>query len=176
MYGKLKSVNTSHTTAAVTAEQVDAVMVSAQALIGVVAQSVIEVEDRVTLPQLRVLVLVASRGTMNLSAVAAALDVHPSNATRACARLTKAGLLTRQASTIDRRNYLVSLTADGHALIDTLVEHRRQAITAVLERVPSRRRGALVSAVRTFSQAAGESSADEAAKLGWTHQGRGRPA
>ncbi len=153
---------------AVTAEQVDAVMVSAQALIGVVAQSVVEIEDRVTLPQLRVLVLVASRGTMNLAALAAALDIHPSNATRACARLVKAGLLNRQASTIDRRNYLVSLTVDGHSLIDTLVAHRRKAITAVLERVPAARRRALVIAVRTFSEAAGEASADEAARLGWT--------
>lgn len=162
-------MTSAHTPDAVTDEQVDAVMVSAQALIGVVARSVIEVEDRVTLPQLRVLVLVSSRGTMNLAALAVALDVHPSNATRSCTRLIKAGLLTRQASTIDRRNYLISLTADGQSLIETVVEHRRKAITAVLERIPLARRRALVIAVRTFAEAAGESSADEAARLGWTH-------
>jgi len=37
-------------------------MAAARVLVGVVAQSVADVEDQVTLPQLRVLVMVATRG------------------------------------------------------------------------------------------------------------------
>jgi DNA-binding MarR family transcriptional regulator len=64
------------------ARQADAVMRAARVLVGVVARSVAEVEDEVSLPQLRVLVLVASRGRMNLGQVAEALGVHPSNSSR----------------------------------------------------------------------------------------------
>lgn len=151
----------------VTAEQVDAIMLAVQALVGVAAQSVTEVEDRVTLPQLRVLMLIASRGTLNLNALAQAMDIHPSNASRSCDRLVAGGLLRRTESSVDRRNLVLELTDDGRQLIDVLTEHRREAIAAVLQRVPVSRRRGLVSAMRIFGQLAGEGPADEAWKLGW---------
>jgi len=46
----------------VAADHVDPVMRAARVLLAVVAQSVAEVEDIVTSPQLRVLVLISSRG------------------------------------------------------------------------------------------------------------------
>jgi DNA-binding MarR family transcriptional regulator len=151
----------------VTAEQVDALMLGVQALVGVAAQSVAEVEDRVTLPQLRVLMLIASRGTLNLNALAQAMGIHPSNASRSCDRLVAGGLLRRTESSVDRRNLVLELTDDGRELVDDLVEHRRAAITMVLQRVPESRRRGLVSAMRTFGRAAGEGPAGEAWKLGW---------
>lgn len=154
-------------TGADTIEQVDAIMLALQTLVGVAAQSVTEVEDRVTLPQLRVLVLIASRGTMNLNALAEAMDIHPSNASRSCDRLVAAGLLRRTESSVDRRNLVLELTKEGRGLIDVLVEHRRAAIAVVLERVPESRRRAVVSAMRTFGRAAGEGLAGDAWKLGW---------
>lgn len=150
-----------------TAGQVDAIMVALQALVGMAAQSVSEVEDRVTLPQLRVLVLIASRGTLNLNALAQAMGINPSNASRSCDRLVAAGLLRRTASPLDRRNLVLDLTDDGRALIEKLTERRRQAIAEVLDHVPSSRRRALVNAMRTFGKAAGEIPAGNAWKLGW---------
>jgi DNA-binding MarR family transcriptional regulator len=150
-----------------TAGQVDAIMVALQALVGMAAQSVSEVEDRVTLPQLRVLVLIASRGTLNLNALAQAMGINPSNASRSCDRLVAAGLLRRTASPLDRRNLVLELTDDGRALIEKLTERRRQAIAEVLDQVPSSRRRALVNAMRTFGKAAGEVPAGNAWKLGW---------
>jgi DNA-binding MarR family transcriptional regulator len=142
-------------------------MLAAQALLGVTVQSVTEVEDRVTLPQLRVLVLVAQRGTLNLNALARAMNVHPSNATRACDRLVAAGLLSRSEAADDRRNLALELTGDGKALIDTLTERRRAAIGAVLAQVPASRRRAIAAAMRAFGQAAGQSATGEAWKMGW---------
>lgn len=147
--------------------QIDAIMAALQALVGVAAQSVTEVEDRVTLPQLRVLVLIASRGTLNLNALAEAMGVHPSNASRSCDRLVAAGLLRRVESTLDRRHLVLELTDEGQALIETLVEHRREAIAQVLARVPESRRRALVNGMLAFGKAAGESPAGNAWKLGW---------
>ncbi|MGN6161585.1 MAG: MarR family winged helix-turn-helix transcriptional regulator [Marmoricola sp.] len=150
-----------------TPEQVDAIMLAVQALVGIAAQSVVEVEDRVTLPQLRALVLVASRGPLNLNALAAAMGIHASNASRACDRLVAAGLLRRTESALDRRNLALELTDEGQAMIGELVEHRREAIARVLETVPESRRKALVNAMRTFGTAAGELPARSAWRLGW---------
>jgi DNA-binding MarR family transcriptional regulator len=152
---------------AVTAEQVDAVMLGVQALVGVAARSVAEVEDRVTLPQLRVLMLIASHGTMNLNALAQAMDIHPSNASRYCDRLMGGGLIRRTESSIDRRNLVLELTDEGGHLVDELIEHRRAAVREVLEHVPDSRRRGLVSAMRTFGQVAGEVAVGEAWRLGW---------
>ncbi len=148
-------------------DHVHAVMVAAQALVGVAAQGVAEVEDRVTLPQLRVLMLVATRGGLNLGALAQAMGVHPSNASRACDRLVEAGLLTRAESSLDRRNLMLELTEDGHAVIDELIDHRRASIATILGRLPESRRRTLASAMLSFAQAAGETQADSAWKLGW---------
>ena len=152
---------------AATPEQVDAVMLGVQALVGVAAQSFAEIEDRVTLPQLRVLMLIASRGPFNLNALARAMGVHPSNASRSCDRLVAAGLLQRTESAVDRRNLVLDLTAEGRELVAGLVERRREAVATVLERVPDRLRRRVTSAMHAFGQAAGEGPAGEAWKLGW---------
>ena len=152
---------------ATTPEQLDAIMLAVQALVGIAAQSVADVEDRVTLPQLRLLVLVSSRGTLNLNALAQAMGVHASNASRSCDRLVAAGLLRRAESPVDRRNLVLELTDDGRELIETIVERRRKTMAAVLQRVPENRRRGLVSAMRAFGQAAGERSAGDSWKLGW---------
>src|SRR5919198_6154668 len=90
-------------------DDVDAVMLAARVLVGVSARSVALVEDDVTLPQLRLLVMVASRGPLNLAAVAAGLGVHPSNATRACDRLVTAGPLDPRDKPHDRRHPFLEL-------------------------------------------------------------------
>lgn len=161
---------------AVTAEQVDAVMLAAQALIGVTAQSVATVEHAVTLPQLRALMLVASRRNLNLNTLAQAMQIHPSNATRVCDRLVSAGLLERRSSSTDRRSLLLELTDDGARLIDSVTAMRRAAIAEVLAQVPPSRRRALAAAMRAFGRGAGEEPLDDAWKLGWTTRGSAEQA
>ncbi|MGZ6975501.1 MAG: MarR family transcriptional regulator, partial [Acidimicrobiia bacterium] len=58
----------------------DAVLLASRALVGVAARSLAEVEDEVTLPQFRALVVLAT-ADRNLGDLAEALDVHPSTAT-----------------------------------------------------------------------------------------------
>ncbi len=142
-------------------------MIAAQALVGVAAEGVGEVEDRVTLPQLRVLMLVSTRGGLNLNALAAAMEVHPSNASRSCDRLVAAGLLTRTESSIDRRHLLLELTDEGQRLIDELTDHRRVAVSNILGRLSESRRRALASSLRSFALAAGEAPAQSGWRMGW---------
>ena len=147
--------------------QADSVMRAARVLVGVVAQSVAEVEDLVSLPQLRVLVLVASRGRLNLGQVAAALGVHPSNATRTVDRLVVAGLLKRTEDPDDRRYLALDLSKRGHDVVERVMAHRRASILAVMENMSAARRRALAEALESFAEAAGErADGEEAYVLG----------
>jgi len=142
-------------------------MGAANVLLRVAARSVAEVEDVVTSPQLRVLVLIHSRGAQNLGGVAAELGVHPSNATRTCDRLVAAGLVARREDPADRRYVRLELTAKGEDLVGTVLEHRRQAIADVIAHVPAGRRPALAAAMEAFAAAAGgQGTADGRFTLG----------
>ena len=151
-------------------DDVEATMLAARALVGISAQSLAEVDDIVTPPQFRVLVMIASRGPLNLGAVARGLGVHPSNATRACDRLVLAGLLDRRDDPADRRNLQLQLTEEGHALVDGVMDRRRHAIAEVLDRMPALQRTALVPVLVTFAGAAGEMDDEHLWSLGWTTQ------
>lgn len=148
--------------------QVGAVMRAAQVLVAVVARSVAEVEDVVTLPQLRVLVMVASQGSMNLTAVADGLGVHPSNATRTCDRLVVAGLLDRRDSPGDRRQLELTLTREGERLLGSVLEHRRDAIAATVARMPAAQRRQLADVLDAFADASDEVFNPALTVLGWT--------
>lgn len=159
-------------------EDVAAVMAAARILVAVSARSVAAVDDVVSLPQLRVLVMLASRGPLNLTAVARGLGVHSSNATRACDRLVVAGLIDRRDDPADRRNLVLRLTPAGTALVERVTEHRRAAIAAVLRRMPPVHRSALVGVLQTFASAADDVLDEDVWALGWTtdpRAGDGQP-
>jgi DNA-binding MarR family transcriptional regulator len=135
--------------------EVEAVLAAADILLRVVASSVAEVEDIVNTPQLRVLVRIHALGPQNLGGVAAELGVHASNATRICDRLVAGGLLERREDPADRRYVVLELTGKGKDLVNTVLEHRRQAIAEVISRMPAGRRPALAAAMEAFAAAAG---------------------
>lgn len=141
-------------------------MRAARVFVAVIAQSVAEVEHLVTSPQLRVLVFIDTHGPQNLGAVAADLGVHPSNATRTCERLVAAGLLDRTDNPADRRYLLLELSLQGRALVAQVMEHRRAAIAAVLNRMPAEMRRGMGPALDAFAHAAGEFPVDESFTLG----------
>src|SRR4051812_27995933 len=124
-------------------EDVDALMAAARLFVHVAASALAQAGDAVSPQQLRVLVLAASRPGLNISAVAADLDVHPSNATRVVDRLVEAGLLTRTASAADRRHVRLELAPPGRRLVSRVMRHRRTALRRLLARVPEPDRPAL---------------------------------
>lgn len=146
-------------------------MAAARVLVAVSAQSVAGVDDVVTLPQLRALVMIASRRAMNLGAVAQGLGVHPSNATRLVERLVVAGLVDRRDDPADRRNLVLELSAAGYDLVNRVMDDRRVAIGRILDRMPAASRRELVSVLRSFADAGGETPDDAVWSLGWTTAG-----
>ncbi|KDF02069.1 hypothetical protein Y900_024850 [Mycolicibacterium aromaticivorans JS19b1 = JCM 16368] len=123
--------------------------------------------EAVTVPQLRVLVMIDTQGPLNLASVAAALDISPSNASRICDRLIKAGFLHRQDSAADRRNISLALTTEGRQLVRKMNRHRRRAITRALRAMSATERQSVVNAMDTFAVAAGEPADDAGLSLVW---------
>jgi DNA-binding MarR family transcriptional regulator len=86
----------------------------------------------VTVAQLKSLFFISHQGTTNLSKLAAALGVTPTNVTGIVDRLVKKGLVTRTESDQDRRILLLRATDDGEELVAKLRERRRGYMSEVL--------------------------------------------
>ncbi len=147
---------------------VEAVLAAARVLVGLSAQSVAELGDTVSLPQLRVLVIVASRSPLNLGDVADGLGLHPSNATRAVERLVTAGWLERRDDPADRRNLVLELTPAGKNLVEGVMDHRSTAIAAIVDQMEPVQRRRLGAGAAAFAEAGGEVPHSAVWSLGWT--------
>lgn len=134
----------------------DAVMRAARVISAIVAESVAQTGDAVTMPQLRTLVLVATRGDVNATAVADSLGIHPSNASRLCERLVQSGLLDRQDDPRDRRNVALRLTEQGSELVRSVMEHRRAAFRVIVEAMSDAGRSHLRAGLEEFAVSAAE--------------------
>lgn len=150
------------------AEQIEAVVLATRVLVAVTAQSIASLDDRIPLPQLRVLMMIASRGPLNLTSVAQGLDVHASNATRLCDKLVEAGLIQRSEDPADRRNLVLRLSAAGSQLVQDVSDQRRAAIAQILANMPPELRDDLVPVLRGFADAAGEITEKQVWALGWS--------
>ena len=131
-----------------------AVLAGTQVIGSLIAESISQVETEVTMPQLRVLMLAATQAPLNLLSVAADLGVHPSNATRTCDRLVRAGLLDRRTSERDRRHLAMTLTPAGRRLVDRVLSYRRRHVQRLLEKMSSADRAALVRSLAALADAA----------------------
>lgn len=137
-----------------TDQEIDVLMRAAQVLAAITAESTAQVGAAVTPPQLRVLVLASTEGPLNNKAVASALNVHLSNASRISDRLVQAGLLDRRDSPTDRRNVELTATREGRRLISAVMRHRQAALTDILQHMSPDARRALVAGLEDFNRAA----------------------
>jgi DNA-binding MarR family transcriptional regulator len=150
-------------------ELVTAVLTASRALVSVSARSLAGVEDVVTVPQFRTLVVMDAHGELNLNGLAALLDVTPSTALRMVDRLLVADLVTRRDNPGNRREVLLGLTEQGKRVVARVTSKRRAEITKIVTAMPAAQRGELVAALRAFADAAGELEPrpESAASLGW---------
>lgn len=149
--------------------QVEAVLKASQALVAIVARSFVEADSTITLPQWRVLVILSGHGPLNPGAIAQWMGVHPSNTTRACDVLVKAGLIDRRENPEDRRRQLLTLTDEGEAFVQSMFDFRRAAIAGVLDLLPASQRKQLAESMEAFAEAAGESPEQFVPSSAWPH-------
>jgi DNA-binding MarR family transcriptional regulator len=135
----------------VRAGQVDAVVEATRIIGALIARTLVQLETPVTMPQWRVLVMASDVGCP-VSAIADDLAIHPSNATRIVERLTSAGLVAKRRGTVDRRQVLVTLTAEGRALYDRAMQLRRERVQEAMLGMSADERDQLVTALGAFAE------------------------
>jgi DNA-binding MarR family transcriptional regulator len=146
---------------------VTALLAASRLLVAVSARSLASVDETLTLPQFRMLVVLHERGPLSLSMLAAELDVQPSTALRMIERLVVAGTVERGTAPTDRRASVISLTDKGRRTVAETTGRRRAELTRIVEAMPVTHRRGLIRALHAFSYAGSEPSALPAAELGW---------
>jgi DNA-binding MarR family transcriptional regulator len=128
---------------------------AARALVAIVEAAREQARTRLSTSQLEALLVVEDKEGLNLGALAERMGVLLSSASRLCDRLVAAGMLERAASPVDRREVILTLTANGRALLEDLRADRRGRIAAVLGLMTPTARAAVVRGLREFTHAAG---------------------
>jgi DNA-binding MarR family transcriptional regulator len=147
-----------------------ALLTASRLLVAVSVRSLSATHERVTLPQFRVLVILA-HGETKLVTLADRLAVNPSTALRMIDRLAEAGYVGRKANPRSGREVLVRLTESGRRIVDEVTGRRRAEISAIVARMSDEDRTWLIRALRQFALAGEEPSADQIERdlvpLGW---------
>jgi DNA-binding MarR family transcriptional regulator len=133
----------------------DAVLLSSRVLVAVASRSIAAVDDAVTLPQFRALVVLDGRDR-KVGELAHELRIQPSTATRLCDRLVRRGLARREVDDANRREVTVALSDSGRSLVREVTARRRREIGLIMAKVPVAQRAMVVEALTAFCEAAGE--------------------
>lgn len=135
----------------------DAVLLSSRALVAVASRSIAAVDESVTLPQFRALVVLERDPSgMKVGELARELRIQPSTATRLCDRLIRQRLARRRVNPASRREVAILLTASGAEVVAEVTRRRRREISSIMAKVPASQRDAIVEALTAFREAAGE--------------------
>ncbi|HEX3588375.1 MAG TPA: MarR family transcriptional regulator [Pseudonocardiaceae bacterium] len=135
----------------------DAVLTASRLLVAVSARSIAAVDDSITIPQFRMLVVLNALGPMKPSAVAEILHVNPSNATRMVDRLVLTNMVERHANPTIRREMVLSLTTTGAKVVTDITQQRHREIADIVGRMPEWQRKYLVDTLDAFNIAGGAS-------------------
>jgi DNA-binding MarR family transcriptional regulator len=153
----LSSIGNMHSVLDTPADAVtDAVLTASRLLVGVSARSIAAIDESLTIPQFRMLVVLYSFGPLKPSAAAEILHVNPSTATRMVRRLTAASLVERRINPATRREALLELTEAGTQTVAEISTRRHRHIADIVERMSKRHRTYLVEALEAFNVAGGQ--------------------
>ena len=147
----------------------DVVLNASRLLWSVSARSIALADESITMPQFRVLVLLSSRGSMNMSALTEHLGILRSTGTRTVDRLVAAGLVERQLNPASRREIVITLTKDGAVVVGRATQWRRREIAKIVARMPEQSQQSLLTVLERFNEAGGEppANADVLAGADW---------
>ncbi|HUO38366.1 MAG TPA: MarR family transcriptional regulator [Mycobacterium sp.] len=137
----------------------DALLTASRLLVAISARSIALVDESITIPQFRTLVILSREGPVNLATLAGLLGVAPSTTGRMVDRLVSAGLIDRHPHPHSRRELMAELTTRGRKVVRQVTAHRRDEIARIVEKMAPRERQGLVRALTAFTAAGGEPAA-----------------
>ncbi|MCX6566132.1 MAG: MarR family winged helix-turn-helix transcriptional regulator [Candidatus Aminicenantes bacterium] len=106
-----------------------------------------------TLAQCHTLLEIGNRGEISLVDLAATFGLDTSTLSRTIQGLVRIGLVDRETSAKDRRYIVITLTAQGSRVFHNIENRFNNYFAAVLDRISSDRRDAVVEAVSVLAEA-----------------------
>jgi DNA-binding MarR family transcriptional regulator len=137
-------------------EEIQAFQRATRDLIGVALRSVELLEGEVSLPQLRLLLVLNDLGRSPSSRVAHALGLGASSVTRLADRLFASGHITRGSDPHHRSVVTLELTGHGHRLVARVLQWRHAELERILTRLSPEQRATTAAGLRAFHQVVGE--------------------
>lgn len=139
---------------------------ASRALLAIVARSMSEALEQLSLPQFRVLVVLSGSEPMRMGALAAELGALPSTFSRVIDRLVEGGWVERLPSPESRREVLIRPTQRGLDLVRRVTERRRDEIGRILSTLSPADQQTIGAAFALFADAAGEPPRKDLLALG----------
>ncbi len=125
-------------------------------LAGVALRSLDVLHSAVTLPQFRLLAVLADLGPVPSGQAARALGLDPSTVTRLADRMVAAGHVTRGTSSQHRGVVTLELTDSGRDLVAAADAWRRQELARIMARLGPAEQATVTEALVLLVGAAGE--------------------
>jgi DNA-binding MarR family transcriptional regulator len=125
-------------------------------LAGVALRSMDALRAGVTLPQFRLLAVLADLGPVSCGRAARALGLDRSTITRLADRLVAAGHVARGSDPGHRGVVLLELTRGGRGLVNTAVTWRQRELARIMSRLSPGDQAAVTSALSLLVEAAGD--------------------
>ena len=110
----------------------DSLLTASRLLVAISVRSIAQVDDTITIPQFRTLVILSNRGPVNLATLATLLGVQPSATGRMVDRLVGAGMIDRLPHPTSRRELLAALTKRGRDVVAKVTANRRIEIARIV--------------------------------------------
>ncbi|MDA8026651.1 MAG: MarR family transcriptional regulator [Actinomycetota bacterium] len=148
---------------------VDSILRSSRAILSIAVKSLNEIEETISIPQYRILVILGGRGDLPMSEIVKETSLAPASATRLCDDLLKKGLIDRKAHLDDRRQVIITITNEGSQLLRRVTESRRGMITEVVANLGEADLNEVEEGFALFAKASPEP--DEkmlSTRLGWS--------
>jgi DNA-binding MarR family transcriptional regulator len=125
-------------------------------LAGVALRSLDVLDSAVTLPQFRLLAVIADLGPVPSGQAARALGLDPSTVTRLADRMVAAGHVTRGTDPRHRGVVTLELTASGEDLVAAADAWRRQELAQIMGRLTPSQQAAVAAGLGLLVGAAGD--------------------
>jgi DNA-binding MarR family transcriptional regulator len=125
-------------------------------LAGVALRSVDVLEAAVTLPQFRLLAVLADMGPVPSGQAARTLGLDRSTVTRLADKMVAAGHVTRGADPGHRGVVTLELTASGRDLVETANNWRHRELARILARLTPAEQAAVTASLGLLVRTAGE--------------------
>jgi len=135
---------------------VEVLQAATRVLTGVALRSLDVLDGAVSLPQFRVLAVLADLGNARSTRVARALGLDASTVTRLADRLVAAGHVMRGSDPGNRTVVTLELSGTGRDLVAQVTKWRHGELTRIVGQLESGERDTLTAALRRLVETAGD--------------------